>query len=373
MIEALFLVLTVIYFLVLLFFYVGIKKVENQPQTTNNWKPRVSVLIAARDESSTIISTLESISKQTYPNNKLEVIVIDDQSVDNTSEVVEQFINEKKLQHFKLLKHSSDGRKPTYKKSAITYALDFAQGEIIMTTDADCKVGPQWIESMVNQYDDQTGMVAGIIVYNYDNEKSLFRNLQALEFSGLVFTGVGCVGMNYPIICNGSNLSYRRKAFDDVGGFKGHSHLPSGDDDLLMQNLHSKTRWKIKYNLNEESINFTRPSESISEFLQQRSRWASKSTHYPGFKTILMLLFFYIFYIFLFISIPLAILNLFSLKILFLGFLLKVIADYLIVSKALFHIKRKDLISYIWIAEIFQIPYILIAGFRGFFNLFKWK
>ena len=49
MIEALFLILTVIYFLVLLFFYIGIKKVENQPQTTNNWKPRVSVLIAARD------------------------------------------------------------------------------------------------------------------------------------------------------------------------------------------------------------------------------------------------------------------------------------------------------------------------------------
>ncbi|MFQ5584685.1 MAG: glycosyltransferase family 2 protein, partial [Calditrichia bacterium] len=272
-----------------------------------------------------------------------------------------------------LLPHRIDGPTPTYKKSAITYGLSFAQGEIIMTTDADCLVKPQWVESMVSQYDEETGMVAGIIAYERSTEKSLLHKLQTLEFSGLVFAGVGAVGINSPIICNGSNLSYRRKAFEEVGGFQGHDHLPSGDDDLLMQNLHNRTNWKIKYNLSPQAVNYTQPAANVKKFLQQRSRWASKGAHYPGFKIFAMLLAVYLFYFALFLCLPLALLGWFSLKIWLIGFSLKIIPEILIVRKALLFLNRRDLLPYIFVAEILQIPYILIAGFRGFFKLFKWN
>jgi cellulose synthase/poly-beta-1,6-N-acetylglucosamine synthase-like glycosyltransferase len=226
---------------------------------------------------------------------------------------------------------------------------------------------------MIKQYDENTGMVAGLITFSPVYEKSLFNKLQTLEFAGIVFAGVGAVGIDRPLICNGSNLSYRKKAFDEVNGFSGHGHLPSGDDDLLMQNIHKKTSWKIKYNLEHHSINYTHPVDNLNRFLNQRSRWASKGVHYPGHFISLMLLFIYLFYACVFIFTPLAFFGLFSVSALVIGLLLKFIPEFLIVYKALSILQRRKLLPLFFIAEVFQIPYVVIVGFRGFFNLFKWK
>lgn len=373
MIEIVFLIFGVLYFLLIIFFFSGILSVKNQKVEVNNWRPKVSVLVPARDEANTITKTLHGLQGQTYPYDKLEIIIIDDHSTDNTGEVISQFIHDNQLHHFQLVSHRTDGKTPTYKKAAIAYALKYATGEIIMTTDADCMVQPQWVESMIKQYEENTGMVAGLISFSPDSQKSFFNKLQTLEFAGIVFAGVGAVGIKHPLICNGSNLSYRKQAFEDVNGFSGHDHLPSGDDDLLMQNIHKKTSWKIKYNLERQSINYTHPLNNVNRFLNQRSRWASKGVHYPGHSSSLMLLLIYIFYTSIFITIPLTLIGLFPASILIIGLLLKFIPEFLIVNQALSTLNRKDLMPLIFITEIFQIPYVVIVGFRGFFNLFKWK
>ena len=373
MIEIAFLILSTFYFITFIFFFIGILTTRKQKVLKNSWQPKVSVLIPARDEANTIAKTLHSLRNQTYPSDKLEIIVIDDHSSDHTADVISRFIQENHLNHFRLLSHRTDGKTPTYKKAAISFALQYAKGEVIMTTDADCMVQPQWVESMIEQYDEETGMVAGLISFSPESEKSVFNKLQTLEFSGIVFAGVGAVGINRPLICNGSNLSYRKKAFDDVNGFSGHDHLPSGDDDLLMQNIHKKTPWKIKYNLENQSINYTHPVSNINRFLNQRSRWASKGVHYPGHFISLMLLFIYLFYGTIFILTPLTFLGFFSASVLIIGFLLKFIPEFLIVYQALSVLNRKKLLFLFFIAEIFQVPYVVFVGFRGFFNLFKWK
>lgn len=373
MIEIAFLILGAYYFITFILFFLGILKTKKQEVVKNSWQPKVSVLVPARDEADTIINTLYSLKNQTYPSDKLEIIIIDDQSNDNTAEVVARFIQDNQLNHFRLVSHRTDGKTPTYKKAAISFALQYATGDIIMTTDADCMVQPQWVESMIKQYDEETGMVAGLISFAPQSEKSVFNKLQTLEFAGIVFAGVGAVGINRPLICNGSNLSYRKKAFEDVSGFSGHDHLPSGDDDLLMQNIHKKTQWKIKYNLDSQSINYTHPVGNVNRFLNQRSRWASKGVHYPGHFISLMLLFIYLFYAAIFIVTPFAFFRLFSLSVLVIGFLLKFIPEFLIVYAALRILNRKKLLPLFFIAEIFQVPYVVVVGFRGFFNLFKWK
>ena len=373
MIEYLFLILGAFYFLLFIFFFSGILSIKNQKAEVNNWQPKVSVLVPARDEAYTITKTLRGLQNQTYPSEKLEIIIIDDHSNDNTAEVISQFIQDNQLNHFQLLSHRTDGKTSTYKKAAIAHALKHATGEIIMTTDADCMVQPQWVESMIEQYDENTGMVAGLISFSPDLEKSFFNKLQTLEFAGVVFAGVGAVGIKFPLICNGSNLSYRRQSFEDVDGFSGHDHLPSGDDDLLMQNIHKKTSWKIKYNLENQSINYTYPVNDLKRFLNQRSRWASKGVHYPGHSISLTLLMIYLFYASIFMLTPLTFMGLFSISILVLGLLLKLIPEFLIVNQALHILNRRDLVPFFFIAEFFQIPYVVIVGFRGFFNLFRWK
>ncbi|NIR94946.1 MAG: glycosyltransferase, partial [Gammaproteobacteria bacterium] len=251
--------------------------------------------------------------------SNFEVIVIDDNSCDDTGKVVEQFIERRQQCNFKLLSHRNDGMKPTYKKTAISYAMQYARGEIILTTDADCLVQPKWVASMVSRFDEQTGLVAGLVTFYTRNGNRLFHQLQTLEFAGLVFAGVGAIGNHYPLICNASNLSYRRKAYDDVGGFDGHEEVPSGDDDLFMQNIHHHTNWRVRYNLNPEAVNSTHPVDTLAQFFNQRARWASKSTHYPGVATFTLLFLIYLFYLLLVVLTIAAIASQFSVSVLVIG------------------------------------------------------
>lgn len=373
MIEIVFLLFASFYFFLMMFFFGGVLRERRRKTRLNGWQPFVSILVPARNEAEHIIDTLKALSEQTYPASRLEVIVIDDNSVDGTGEVVKTFLVQEHLPHFKLITHRNDGVKRTYKKTAIAYALQTAKGEIIMTTDADCRVQPGWIESMVKHFEADTGMVAGLITFMPEREKTMFHKLQTLEFAGLVFVGVGAIGNHYPLICNGSNLSYRRAAYDEVGGFAGHEHIPSGDDDLFMQNLHRRTGWKIHYNLDPASINYTRPVDTFADFINQRARWASKGVHYPGFKTFLFLLLIYLFYSSLLLLPPIALAGLFSWKLLLPGFVFKLLPEYLIIRQAVSVLQRRKLKRWFLVAQAVHIPYIVLAGFSGFFKLFNWK
>lgn len=373
MIETGFLLLVLFYGGVILFFYRGIVREKRRPCPAAATHPFVSVLIPARNEAANITATLESLARQTYPPERHEVLVIDDHSGDDTGGVVRRFIEARRLCHFRLLTHRNDGVQRTYKKSAISYAMAEARGEIILTTDADCRVQPGWIASMVSCFAAQTGLVAGLISFDRRHERTLFHKLQTLEFAGLVFAGVGAIGNHYPLICNGSNLAYRRAAFDEVGGFAGHEHIPSGDDDLFMQNLHRHTRWEVRYNLDAGAINYTRPVDTLRQFFHQRARWASKSRHYPDPKTFVLLLLIYLFYCLCLLSPLLWSDGKLSAGVWTAGIALKIIPEFAVIYQATGILRRRDLLAYFPIAELAQIPYIVCTGFAGFFKLFRWR
>ncbi len=372
-VTLLFVGLSLFYGAVMLCFALGVVRERRRKPARNSDQPLVTVIVPARNEAAAIHSTLESLACQTYPTSRLQILIVDDHSTDGTGEVVQRFIDRRGLSHFRLLRHHRDGSRPTYKKAAITHAMQFARGEIILTVDGDCRVQPRWVESMVARYDADTGMVAGLVTFAPESVQTLFHKLQTLEFAGLVFAGVGAVGNHYPLICNGSNLSYRRAAFEEVGGFAGHDHLPSGDDDLLMQNLHRRTRWKIRYNLDPQSINYTRPMDTLKAFMHQRSRWASKSTHYPGIPTIILLAAIYLFYLLLLMLTPVTLAGLFSWKFYALALALKWVPEFLILYPGLTILGYRRLAVYFPLAQLLQVPYIVVAGCAGFFRLFKWK
>ncbi|MCB0258108.1 MAG: glycosyltransferase [Calditrichaeota bacterium] len=371
--EYLFLGLSLFYAGLIMFFFSGILRERGRREPPSGWQPLVTVVVPARDEAAGIHRTLESLARQTYPATHLEVIFVDDDSRDATPAIIRDFIDTRRLAHFQLRTHHNDTLKRTYKKSAVAFGIRHSSGEVILTTDADCSVPPDWVASMVRCYAPDTGLVAGLITFDPAAERNLFHRLQTLEFAGLVFAGVGAIGNRYPLICNGSNLSYRRAAFEEVGGFGGHEHVPSGDDDLFMQNIHHHTEWKIRYNLDRAAINLTTPMDTLGQFLNQRARWASKSTEYPGLLTFLLLFLLYLFYLMLLILTPVTLLGYFSWKFLLAGFMLKLIPELLVIYQALSVLGRRKLLRLLVWAEAVQIPYIVLAGFAGFFNFFRWK
>jgi cellulose synthase/poly-beta-1,6-N-acetylglucosamine synthase-like glycosyltransferase len=366
-------VLGLVYAVIITFFGIGIKRVRARAVRNSAQQPKVSVLVPARNEANNITTLLKSLANQTYPKDAYEVVVIDDHSSDGTADVVQGFIDENHLTNFRVLIHQTNGIKKTYKKDALAFAIPQSSGEIIITVDADCQVLPTWIASTVNKFTPKTGLVAGLITFDARFERNLFHKLQTLEFAGLVFSGVGALGNDYPLICNGSNLAYRRRVYLEVGGYEGHQHIPSGDDDLFMQNIHRQTDWEVDYNLDAAAINTTRPVETLSQFIHQRARWGSKSREYPSAGTFFLLLSIYLFYVGVLLSPFLWWLG--KISALTLGGLLflKMLPEYWVIHQALEVLNRKDLRRYFPVAQLFQIPYIVIAGFAGFFKLYRWK
>ena len=178
-----------------------------------------------------------------------------------------------------------------YKKAAVARGIEAARGEVILVTDADCTMGPNWVRSMASQFTPTTGMVSGPVVLEGE---TIFGDFQALEFMGLIAVGAGSIGAGTPNTCNGANLAYRKQVFAEVGGFAGIDQIASGDDELLMHKIADQTDWKIRFAKDQGAIVSTAAHRSWKDFKAQRLRWVSKSTQYQNPRITLTLIISYL-------------------------------------------------------------------------------
>ncbi len=346
----------------------GLKIVSKNKNILNS-KSFVSIVIPFRNEEENLLKSLESITSQDYDKNNFEVIYVDDNSDDNSVKVIEKSI---KSSNITILKSPIASDERGHKKKALKYAIENCKGEIIITTDADCVHNKNWLSSMVNMFDEETGFVSGPVKFISDG--TLFSELQKIEFSSLILVGAGLIGIKQPIICNAANLGFRKSVFDEVGGYEDNLNISSGDDEFLMQKISSRTNYKVKFCNNKKTISFTNPNKSIDEFYQQRKRWASKSLFYINRTTIAKLVLIFLFYLGLIVQLFLGIFSnkifLFSLAI---SFLLKIIFEYLIVIQEGKKLFGKPSTFHFIIAEFIHIPYILVSSISGIFGNYKWK
>ncbi len=327
----------------------------------------VSIIIPVRNEEQNIGRCLDSLVKQDYPRKLLEIIVVDDHSSDRTAEVVSSHLGE----NVQLL--STKGPFTEGKKAAIEMGIRHSRGELIFTTDGDCVVPSTWIKGMVSYFSPAVGMVAGRTEFSRAKERSLFHRLQSLEFLGIVAAGAGAVGAGIPATCSGSNLAYRREAFEQTRGFGKGKRLVSGDDDILMQTIHKKTPWRVAFATGPETFVQTQPADNISLFLQQRARWASKCAHYPKKWLVSLLVVTFFYFCLMLFSIPFSV-HLFSrFPVPLICFSLKAAADLTVVWTGCIMFRRRDLLPFFPLAEIFHIPYIVLVSIMGFFGRFSWK
>ena len=235
----------------------------------------VSVLIAARNEEENIARTLDAIIAQDIPKDLLQIIVVDDHSTDRTAAIVESYAS----RGVSLLKLNEGDKLNSYKKLAISRAIDQARGEIIVTTDADCRMGKRWLRTVLRYFEETDAfMVSSPVAYS--EEKSYFERLQTLEFLYLIGLGAAGIGNRHPTTCNGANLAYKRELFYEMGGFRGIDNLASGDDELFLHKVAEKYASKIGFCKSRDAIVYTDAKPNLASFISQRRRWASKSTKY---------------------------------------------------------------------------------------------
>ncbi|NOZ61838.1 MAG: glycosyltransferase [Calditrichaeota bacterium] len=367
-----FIIVTAIYLIIVLTLIIALFL----PDKEQTWKkPFVSVVVAARNEENHIGDLLEDLSKQTYPADSFEVIIVNDGSEDRTGEIIDSFV--RKNRHFIHLQAKPDRVTGlTAKKNALNQGIQKSKADIILSTDADCHVKATWIETMVSYFTRDVGMVVGFSQFGRPGGKySIFEQLQAIDFLALMGAAQGAINLGIPLAASGQNLAYRKQAFLEVGGFEKIKDRISGDDVLLLQLIHRLTNWKIRFADSEASFNRTHPEKTLHSFLNQRKRWASNGSIQLQLNKLffifisVMLLLNAIFLI----GIPIYALLGLPLFVPLICLLAKIGSEFLMTVSAAFRYQRTDLIKYFPLWAVLQLPYVAISGFLGTFGHFKWK
>ena len=331
----------------------------------------ISVIIPARNEEENIRACLESVSNQTYAQHLFEVIVIDDFSKDRTGEIVNSFSG-KNVSLLFLKDFAKEGELNSYKKKAIGIAISKANGELIVTTDADCIVPNKWLETIACFYEKHYPVfIAAPVAYHGEN--NFLKIFQSLDFMTLQGITGASVYKKFHRMCNGANLAYEKKVFLEVDGFAGIDNIASGDDMLLMHKIFNRYPEKVLFLNSVDAIVQTNPAGTLKEFLNQRIRWASKADRYTDKKITGVLLLVYLFNVWIFF---IGLLSFFYHQIffLFIGVVIaKTIVELFFLYPVAIFFNKKKLLWWFPLAQPFHILYTIIAGWLGKFGSYKWK
>lgn len=240
---------------------------------TGNAQAEISVIIAAKNESTNLTQLFKSLYKLEYPENNFEVILVDDNSTDNTIELAKQLADGRK--NYRIYRSESFNNIKN-KRAALTTGINNSKFENILITDADCKVSPNWLKCFsdkFNDFDFLIGIAPLIKENSLASRTAAFENLKS-HILLYVFTKTG-----FPYSAAARNFGFKKAAFNKLGGFRQTTESLSGDDDLLIREA-VKNRLKIGLVTAPDSFIYSGTKKSFSELFGQRARHTSSSHHY---------------------------------------------------------------------------------------------
>ncbi|MCH8124958.1 glycosyltransferase [candidate division KSB1 bacterium] len=351
-----------LYFSLLGIVYTGLKRLNKKP--ANQFQPKISIIIAARNEESRIFLCLESLEKLEYEKDKFEIILVDDCSSDRTAEIIQSFCQ--RHSNWRLLQLQNKSSELRGKLNALQEGVSISSGEIIFTTDSDCILPKDWLRKMMPYFEAGVTMVLGhsLLV----SGKGFFHRLQEFDnlFSAIVVAALTKMGYAFSSI--GRNMAYRSITLESVGGFNSLKKFRSGDDIHLTDRFRTKAG-KIDYCADPETFVLTQPLKSKKEFLNQQIRKNSK-TFIRSPSSMLLPIGLFAYHV-LFLLFPIIFPHQFLLWLAFLC--LKFILEFTCLYNAAIIFKQKQLIPYLLFMQIIYPGYIIFLTILGGLQVYKWK
>lgn len=239
--------------------------------------PEIAVLIAMRDEEARIEHCLAALERQSYPKEHFQVLIIDDQSSDRSPEIVADYVN--RNAHFKMMRIENQKPGLKGKMNALACALEQTECEIVLITDADCIVPPDWVQRYTAYFGPESGLVGGLtLLYPMPGQKvpdlryTFFHKLQAVDWLFLQIVSAKTSHAGRPVTVLGNNFGFRKEAYDDVGGFENIGFSVT-EDYALMNAIKRTGRWQIHHTLDPLNTIFSFPLDTVRAFFHQRKRW----------------------------------------------------------------------------------------------------
>jgi cellulose synthase/poly-beta-1,6-N-acetylglucosamine synthase-like glycosyltransferase len=241
--------------------------------------PCTSVVIPARNEEHTISELLDSLLQVDYPADKLEIIVVNDQSTDRTREVALSYQNRFQCRYEVCDVVDEPDGKLILKTRPLAQGLDRVNGEIVLMTDADCVVPPQWVRSVASYFTDSVGMVCGTTIPNPHSHTRLpLTWFETVDWLFLLGSSAALSGQGEPQALIGNNYAVSMNAYREIGTFRSLK-FSDLDDIAMMQAVKQTRKWRVVFPADAGVQVFTRPLQSLVELVKQRRRWMKGVSH----------------------------------------------------------------------------------------------
>ncbi len=250
----------------------------------SNTSHSVTTIISARNEADNLQKNLHRILNQNYHSHR--VLIVNDNSTDTTHDVLLKIRKNDKT--FTIVNAEKLSAATPGKKAALTQGIENADTEVLLMTDADCyPLSDQWVEKMQNQFQDKTEIVLGFSPYarykGWLNKLIRFDTvLIAIQYFSMALAGKPYMGV-------GRNLAYKKSLFNRIGGFSDHQHIPSGDDDLFIQQAANASNTGIC--LDEETFMVSEPKKTWKEYFTQKARHLTTGSVYKKSHTFILAMF----------------------------------------------------------------------------------
>lgn len=268
-----FCIITLIQLFYYLYFFLRLAVYKHKAKENTQTHP-VSVIICARDEAANLAKNLPGALVQQYRTTH-EVIVVDDNSFDDSKYLLEEF--QKQFKQLNIVELKQEAKLIPGKKFPLSVGIKTARYEIVLLTDADCVPASEfWIDKMQATYDDDTEIVLGYGAYF--KKPGMLNVLVRWETVHTAMQYFSYALAAQPYMGVGRNLSYKKTIFYRHKGFSAHNKIPSGDDDLFINMAATGSNTKI--NVDKDSFTLSEPPKNWNQWVRQKTRHTSTGRYY---------------------------------------------------------------------------------------------
>lgn len=270
-----------------LFRYKVYNQFETLSKTEQSNLPQISIWVACRNEEKNIQNCLNSLLNLNYPKEKIQILVGNDQSTDNTKKIVLEVIKNhsqytEKKSEIQLIDIVDDDSGLKAKARVMAQLDKHAIGDYYLITDADVVVNPNWALGLLGSLSKEMGVASGTTMVKSEGIWGWLQEIDWAYFMGLLnlisFSGI-------PATAVGNNMIMKKEAYWETGGY-GLIQFSITEDYKLYSEI-CKKGWKWNNVMNPQVLAFSDKIEGFIPLLHQRKRWLSGGKELPWYWWIL--------------------------------------------------------------------------------------
>lgn len=316
----------------------------SEPITSEKYP--ISLIVCAKNEAENLRNNIPLWLAQDYPN--FELILINDASSDDTLDVLEQFASENEC--IQIVNVENNEAFWGNKKYALTLGIKRAKNKRMLFTDADCKPASiDWLATMAGQLSDEKELVLGYGAYEKSPGflNSLIRYetlLTATQYFSYAKAGIPYMGV-------GRNLAYTSNLYYANNGFMSHIKVPSGDDDLFVNEAATKKNTALCYS--ENAFTYSLPKKTWKTWFIQKKRHVSTAALYKPKHKFLLGTYYLFNLLFWFVAILSFIFLDWKIPTILISF--RLIFQWIVLGKAASTLKENNLIPFLPFLDLFLV------------------